>query len=141
MEHDNEDKKHIPIDEEDIAILKTHALGPYDAAIRKLEKEIKEREKKINDICGVEESDMGLAPRSQWDLVGDEEMMDEEQNLRVSDIFSLRVFQIQRCDGYTRFLIRFSSFRFLHARRYSIQTLKMLDMSFRLKTRGSTLLL
>ncbi|KAG7591983.1 ATPase AAA-type core [Arabidopsis thaliana x Arabidopsis arenosa] len=83
MEHDNEDKKHIPIDEEDIAILKTHALGPYAAAIRKLEKEIKEREKKINDICGVEESDMGLAPRSQWDLIGDEEMLDEEQNLRV----------------------------------------------------------
>ncbi|CAL9215320.1 unnamed protein product [Arabidopsis halleri] len=26
---------------------------------------------------------MGLAPRSQWDLIGDEEMMAEEQNLRV----------------------------------------------------------
>lgn len=29
---------------------------------------------------------MVLAPRSQWDLIGDEEMMAEEQNLRVSDI-------------------------------------------------------
>ncbi|EOA38734.1 hypothetical protein CARUB_v10010876mg [Capsella rubella] len=83
MEHDNEDEKHIPVDEDDIAILKTYTLEPYDAAIRKLEKEIQEEAKKINDLDGIEESDMGLAPRSQWDLIADKIMMAIEQNLMV----------------------------------------------------------
>ncbi|KAL1533151.1 26S proteasome regulatory subunit 7 [Salvia divinorum] len=40
--------------------------------------------KKINDICGIKESDTGLAASSQWDLVSDKQMMQEEQPLQVA---------------------------------------------------------
>ncbi|CAD6339252.1 unnamed protein product [Miscanthus lutarioriparius] len=40
--------------------------------------------KKINDLCGIKESDIGLAPPSQWDLVSDKQMMQEEQPLQVA---------------------------------------------------------
>jgi len=32
---------------------------------------------------GIKESDTGLAPPSQWDLVADKQMMQEEQPLQV----------------------------------------------------------
>ncbi|XP_066351769.1 26S proteasome regulatory subunit 7A-like [Miscanthus floridulus] len=58
-------------------------LGPYLTSIKKVEKEIKEMAKKINDLCGIKESDTGLAPPSQWDLVSDKQMM-QEQPLQVA---------------------------------------------------------
>lgn len=45
---------------------------------------------------------MGLAPRSQWDLIADEKMMAEERNLEV-----LSHFKIQLSDECTWFLIVF----------------------------------
>ena len=36
---------------------------------------------------GIKESDTGLAPPSQWDLVSDKQMMQEEQPLQVSIFF------------------------------------------------------
>uniref|UniRef100_A0A6V7P4C8 1-(5-phosphoribosyl)-5-[(5-phosphoribosylamino)methylideneamino]imidazole-4-carboxamideisomerase n=1 Tax=Ananas comosus var. bracteatus TaxID=296719 RepID=A0A6V7P4C8_ANACO len=59
-------------------------LGPYSESIKKAEKEIKEMVKKINDLCGIKESDTGLATPSQWDLVSDKQMMQEEQPLQVA---------------------------------------------------------
>ncbi|KAL2539070.1 26S protease regulatory subunit 7A [Abeliophyllum distichum] len=59
-------------------------LGPYSTSIKKVEKEIKEMAKKINDLCGIKESDTGLAAPSQWDLVSDKQMMQEEQPLQVA---------------------------------------------------------
>ncbi|XP_066354994.1 26S proteasome regulatory subunit 7A-like [Miscanthus floridulus] len=59
-------------------------LGSYSTSIKKVEKEIKEMAKKINDLCGIKESDTGLAPPSQWDLVSDKQMMQEEQPLQVA---------------------------------------------------------
>ncbi|KFK31979.1 hypothetical protein AALP_AA6G184600 [Arabis alpina] len=59
-------------------------LGPYSAPIKKDEKEIKELAKKINYLCDIEESDTGLSPPSQWDLVSDKQMMQEEQPLQVA---------------------------------------------------------
>lgn len=35
-------------------------------------------------IAGIKESDTGLAPPSQWDLVSDKQMMQEEQPLQVN---------------------------------------------------------
>ncbi|PHT47106.1 26S protease regulatory subunit 7 [Capsicum baccatum] len=61
-----------------------HGLGPYSTSIKKAEKEIKEMTKKINDLCGIKESDTGLAAPSQWDLVSDKQMMQEEQPLQVA---------------------------------------------------------
>lgn len=37
----------------------------------------------VNEICGVKESDTGLAPPSRWDLVSDKQMVQEEQPLQV----------------------------------------------------------
>jgi 26S proteasome regulatory subunit T1 len=59
-------------------------LGPYSTLIKKTEKDIKEMAKKVNDLCGIKESDTGLAVPSQWDLVSDKQMMQEEQPLQVA---------------------------------------------------------
>ncbi|CAI5951457.1 unnamed protein product [Closterium sp. NIES-65] len=64
------DEKNPPaLDEDDIALLKTYGLGPYSTSIKKVEKDIKDMAKKVNDLCGIKESDTGLAAPSQWDLV------------------------------------------------------------------------
>ncbi|KAA3489210.1 26S protease regulatory subunit 7A [Gossypium australe] len=79
-----DEKNPRPLDEDDIALLKTYGLGPYSTSIKKVEKEIKEMAKKVNDLCGIKESDTGLAAPSQWDLVSDKQMMQEEQPLQVA---------------------------------------------------------
>ena len=71
-------------DEDDIALLKTYGLGPYTEAIKKCEADLKEVARKVNDLCGIKESDTGLAPPSQWDLVSDKQVMQEEQPLQVA---------------------------------------------------------
>jgi hypothetical protein len=48
-----------------------------------VEKDIKDLNKRIFELIGVKESDTGLAPPSQWDLVSDKQMMQEEQPLQV----------------------------------------------------------
>jgi 26S proteasome regulatory subunit T1 len=40
--------------------------------------------KKVNEMCGIKESDTGLVPPSRWDLVSDKQMMQEEQPLQVA---------------------------------------------------------
>uniref|UniRef100_I1KHK3 AAA+ ATPase domain-containing protein n=1 Tax=Glycine max TaxID=3847 RepID=I1KHK3_SOYBN len=87
IEHEDDlkdEKNPRPLDEDDIALLKTYGLGPYSTSIKKAEKEIKDMAKKVNDLCGIKESDTGLAAPSQWDLVSDKQMMQEEQPLQVA---------------------------------------------------------
>jgi 26S proteasome regulatory subunit T1 len=81
---EEEGKQPKALDEGDIAILKTYGLGPYNHAIKTAEDDIKKIAKRVNDICGIKESDTGLAPPSQWDLVADKQMMSEEQPLQVA---------------------------------------------------------
>ncbi len=73
-----------PLDEDDIAVLKTYSAGPYSAVIKKCEDEIKELTKKVNILKGVKESDTGLAPPSQWNLLADRQMMMQEATLQVA---------------------------------------------------------
>eukprot|EP01103_Thecamoeba_quadrilineata_P012258 TRINITY_DN3116_c0_g1_i1.p1 TRINITY_DN3116_c0_g1~~TRINITY_DN3116_c0_g1_i1.p1 ORF type:complete len:435 (+),score=83.76 TRINITY_DN3116_c0_g1_i1:31-1305(+) len=73
-----------PLDEEDIALLKTYGRGPYASNIKKVEGDISKITKSVQEICGIKESDTGLAPPSQWDLVADKQMMQEEQPLQVA---------------------------------------------------------
>lgn len=40
--------------------------------------------KRVHDLCGIKESDTGLAPPSRWDLVSDKQMMQEEHPLQVA---------------------------------------------------------
>ncbi|KAA8494535.1 26S protease regulatory subunit 7B [Porphyridium purpureum] len=83
-EHENEDKEVRPLDEGDIALLKTYGLGPYAASVRKLEDEIKAQATKVDELSGIKESDTGMAPPAQWDLVQDKQVMQEEQPLQVA---------------------------------------------------------
>ncbi|KAL7611602.1 26S proteasome regulatory subunit 7 homolog A-like [Lactuca sativa] len=47
-----DEKNPPPLDEDDIALLKTYGLGPYSTSIKKNEKDVKEMAKRINDLCG-----------------------------------------------------------------------------------------
>lgn len=38
----------------------------------------------FSQLSGIKESDTGLSPPSQWDLVADKQMMQEEQPLQVA---------------------------------------------------------
>jgi len=81
----HKDKKNSkPLDEDDIALLKSYGGGPYDDPLKKLDDDITGLQKKINTLKGIKESDTGLAPPSQWDLVSDKQMMQGEQPLQVA---------------------------------------------------------
>lgn len=64
--------------------MKSYGLGPYAAAIKNVEEEIKKHQQTVKDLIGIQESDTGLSPPSQWDLVGDKQMMSEEAPLQVA---------------------------------------------------------
>jgi len=80
----DKDENPKALDEEDIALLKAYGLGPYTNAIKTTEEDIKKISKRVNEICGIKESDTGLAPPSQWDLVADKQMLQEQQPLQVA---------------------------------------------------------
>ena len=73
-----------PLDSEDIALLKSYGLGPYSIPIKEIEDEIKKHQQTVKDLIGIKESDTGLSQPSQWDLVGDKQMMQEEAPLQVA---------------------------------------------------------
>ena len=82
---EEDDKKPIrALDEGDIALLKTYGLGPYNKSINTVQDDIKKLNTRISEITGIKETDTGLAPLSQWDLVSDKQMMQEEQPLQVA---------------------------------------------------------
>lgn len=80
----------------------TQGQGPYAAALKKVENDIKEVQKRINEklgassarlsssaswtkkIVGVKESDTGLASPNLWDLPADRLRMAEEHPLQVA---------------------------------------------------------
>jgi len=86
-EKDDKDKdkpsKAKPLDETDILFLQKYGQGPYGAAIKVIEDDLEEWQKKINNLKGIKESDTGLAPPSQWDLDHDAQLM-REQALQVA---------------------------------------------------------
>jgi 26S proteasome regulatory subunit T1 len=85
-DYDDEDEKDAPppLDEGDIALLKSYGLGPYSTLVKNLEEEIKKHQTEVKNLIGIKESDTGLSPPSMWDLVGDKQMMSEEAPLQVA---------------------------------------------------------
>lgn len=84
-DYDEEEKDAPPpLDDADIALLKSYGLGPYATAIKEAEEEIKKHQQTVKDLIGIKESDTGLSQPSQWDLVGDKQMMSEEAPLQVA---------------------------------------------------------
>ena len=57
-----------PLDDSDISLMKRYGRGPYFESIKKAEEELKDYTGKINKLCGVKESDTGLAPPADWFL-------------------------------------------------------------------------
>jgi 26S proteasome regulatory subunit T1 len=68
----------------DIALLKTYGIGPYTRAIKATEEDIKKHQDKVKELIGIKESDTGLSVPSQWDLIADKKMLQEEQPLQVA---------------------------------------------------------
>ncbi|KAI8617882.1 P-loop containing nucleoside triphosphate hydrolase protein [Chytriomyces sp. MP71] len=58
--------------------------GPYAKELKKIETDIKDVQKRVNERMGVKESDTGLAPPNLWDLPSDKQRMGEEQPLQVA---------------------------------------------------------
>ena len=88
---EEKDVKVKALDEDDIALLKSYGLGPYSERIKIVEADVKKIAKEVNDICGIKESDTGLAPPSRWDLVSDKQAMQEEQPLQVRTLLRTRL--------------------------------------------------
>jgi len=63
--------------EDDIQILKTYGQGPYASKLKKIENDIKDVQKRIDEKLGVKESDTGLAAPNLWDLAADRMRMGE----------------------------------------------------------------
>lgn len=57
-----------PLTDQDIALFKRYGKGPYTEAIKKAEDDIKDFNQKITALCGIKESDTGLALPAQWNL-------------------------------------------------------------------------
>ncbi|PTD11332.1 26S protease regulatory subunit 7 [Fusarium culmorum] len=79
-----EEKKITPLTDEDIQVLKTYGAAPYGTSIKKLEKQIKEKQQSVDEKIGVKESDTGLAPPHLWDIAADRQRMSEEQPFQVA---------------------------------------------------------
>lgn len=60
-ELEEKEKKINVLDEGDINLLKRYGMGPYSENIKKLEEEHKTLSTEINKLCGIKESDTGLA--------------------------------------------------------------------------------
>jgi len=72
------------LDSEDIRLLKSFGVGPYNAAIKEGEDQLDKLTKSINEARGIIESDTGLANPLMWDLVADKQVMQQEQPLQVA---------------------------------------------------------
>ncbi|OCF77982.1 26S protease regulatory subunit 7 [Kwoniella mangroviensis CBS 8886] len=70
---DEKEEKIVALDESDIQILKTYGQGPYSLALKKIELELKEIQKRVNEKMGVRESDTGLASANLWDVAADKQ--------------------------------------------------------------------
>ena len=83
---DDKEEDALPpaLDDGDIALLKSYGIGPYTVAIKSIEEDIKKHQDRVKELIGIKESDTGLSIPSQWDLVLDKQMMQEEQPLQVA---------------------------------------------------------
>jgi 26S proteasome regulatory subunit T1 len=82
-----EEKKITPLSDEDIQVLKTYGAAPYAAALKKLEKEIKDRQTSVNDKIGVKVLSLPTthSPRTPYSCPRrSQTRMSEEQPLQVA---------------------------------------------------------
>ena len=65
-------------DEDDIEILKKYGRGPYTEKIKQIEDDHKAMTTNINKLCGVRESETGLALPSNWVIEKDKASLKED---------------------------------------------------------------
>lgn len=81
---DQTEKEIRPLDEGDIALLKTYGNSMYYEPIKKCEDDIKDIQKRVNELSGLKESDTGLASPALWDLASDKQTLQSEPPLQVA---------------------------------------------------------
>jgi 26S proteasome regulatory subunit T1 len=80
---DKKDQGGAALSESDIALFKRYGKGPYTESIKKAEEDIKSFNQKITALCGIKESDTGLALPAQWNLAQDQMMLKQDPTLQV----------------------------------------------------------
>jgi 26S proteasome regulatory subunit T1 len=80
---DKKDQSGAALSDSDIALFKRYGKGPYTEAIKKAEEDIKNFNQKITALCGIKESDTGLALPAQWNLAQDQMMLKQDPTLQV----------------------------------------------------------
>lgn len=79
-----EEKKIIPLDKDDIAMLKLYGGGMYSRSIKDTEEWIRRKGEELNRRSGAKDTDTGLARPDQWDLNADERTLESENALTVA---------------------------------------------------------
>ena len=87
-------------DEEDIEILKKYGKGPYTEKIKKIEEDVEKLTKNINTLCGIRESETGLALPSNWVITQDNRALGED-SLMVGRITKI----LDKDTDHTRYII------------------------------------
>jgi 26S proteasome regulatory subunit T1 len=76
---DPNEKQPIKVtDEADIDIFNRYGKGPYSEKVKAIENEVKTMTKDINKLCGVRESETGLAMPSNWVVEQDRQALGED---------------------------------------------------------------
>ena len=78
---DKKDDGGAPLTESDIALFKRYGKGPYAEAIKKSDEDIKKYNSLITALCGIKESDTGLALPAQWNIPQDMMMLKQDPTL------------------------------------------------------------
>ena len=73
-----------PLDESEIALLRTYGQGSYAASLKQVELDIREIQRRINEKMGIKESETGLAQPHLWDLNSDRQRVQSESPLQVA---------------------------------------------------------
>jgi 26S proteasome regulatory subunit T1 len=82
---DEEDEKPIiPLDQDDIALLKVYGGGMYTNQIKDAEEYVRKKAEELNRRSGAKDTDTGLARPDQWDLNSDERTLEGENPLTVA---------------------------------------------------------
>lgn len=77
-EDPNQKEKVKVTDEADIDIFKRYGKGPYSDKIKGMEDQVKKMSKDINVLCGIRESETGLAMPSNWVIEQDKQALGED---------------------------------------------------------------
>lgn len=74
-EDPDKDQDFIALDDTDLSLMETYTKGPFSKDISQVDKEIRELRTNIDTIKGIRESDVGMAPQSEWDLESDKKLL------------------------------------------------------------------